>query len=140
MVCWASASSMRFCAVSITAWIKQVLRVAQEGGLPSKIAQRSRTSRHSKIDLSPSMARTTSSTLISLAGRAEAEATAHAFGGSHQAGLGQAGEDLGQQFRRHALQLGEGAYAGLAAVAFLVGEEQQAVDAVFDAGAIESHH
>ncbi|MNE88234.1 hypothetical protein D3C80_1855210 [compost metagenome] len=44
--------------------------MAQSGGEPSNTAQRPRISRHSKIGLSPSMARTMSSTLISSAGRA----------------------------------------------------------------------
>ncbi|MNE02672.1 hypothetical protein D3C80_951540 [compost metagenome] len=67
------------------------------------------------------------------------EAAAHAFGGDHQLGLGQLGEDFGQVFMGHALQFGQVAHARLAAIAQIVYQEKQAVDAVLNAGAIEGH-
>ncbi|MCY1439504.1 hypothetical protein D9M71_557400 [compost metagenome] len=50
----------------------------------------------------------------------QAEAAAHAFGGRHQPGTGQLGEDLGQVFLRHALQLGQVAHAGITSFTALV--------------------
>ena len=60
----------RFSARSITAWIAQTPPVAQRGAAPSKTAQRPRISWQSNRGLSPSIASTTSSTVMRSAGRA----------------------------------------------------------------------
>ncbi|MNR00553.1 hypothetical protein D3C85_1163270 [compost metagenome] len=72
-------------------------------------------------------------------GPGQFETAAHTFGGDHQLGLGQLGEDFGQVFMGHALQFGQVAHARLAAIAQIVYQEKQAVDAVLNAGAIEGH-
>ena len=54
----------------ITAWMPHTPAVAQAGGWPPKTAQRPRISWQSNNGLRPSIASTTSSTVISFAGRA----------------------------------------------------------------------
>ncbi|MNV78383.1 hypothetical protein D3C71_1718690 [compost metagenome] len=67
------------------------------------------------------------------------EAATHALGGGHQPGTGQLGKDLGQVLLGYTLQLRQVAHAGLARVAPLVHQEQQAMDTVFDASTVERH-
>ncbi|MNE82997.1 hypothetical protein D3C80_1797730 [compost metagenome] len=67
----------------------------------------------------------------------EPEAATYAFGGDHQSGLGQFGENLGQVFLGYALQLGQVTHAGFPAVAPLIDQKSQAVDAVLHPSAVQ---
>lgn len=67
------------------------------------------------------------------------EAAANAFAGHDDPGLRETREQLGRVVDGHALHLGQIAHAGIAHARGSVGEVEQAMQAILDAGADERH-